>query len=97
MPIAHQLADPAPVLKASGNTPNMKASEVIQDQAQGITAPSSVASIRVRPCSRSALANSTMSGNVRRRSGKGETAGVKAHRRAGNRAGMVNPSRSKTK
>ena len=60
VPMSCRLADPAPVLNASGITPRMNASDVIRIGRNRKCAASSVASIKPLPCACKSLANSTM-------------------------------------
>ena len=60
VPMSCRLAEPAPVLNASGDTPRMNASDVIRIGRNRKCAASSVASIRPLPCACKSLANSMM-------------------------------------
>jgi hypothetical protein len=58
VPMARWLAEPAPLASASGNTPRMKAIEVITMGRKRRCAASSAASMALLPCACRSLANS---------------------------------------
>ena len=60
VPTELRAAAPAPVAKANGSTPRMKAIEVMRMGRKRMRAASRAASVMLRPCSRSCSANSTI-------------------------------------